>query len=243
MSGSLPIRFTMSVRAAISNLYATNPRAANAFTGGCTFTLGDLTAQRLEMARGSDNSSAKRDLRERTSTTTTAEQERNRSYDFYRAAQLGLLGVVMNGVFLYTWYTSLDRIIGSSRKSKLGVAAKVAADQFIYAPFAITTFFYFMSIRKHRDVALANGDFAEKMQSKFFTTYMADCMLWPCSNFVNFRFVPLPYRPSFTAIIQFIWQTYLSYTSNATRIESAQAVSCQATLTATPSGKSLSQVE
>lgn len=99
----------MSVRAAISNLYATNPRAANAFTGGCTFALGDLMAQRLEMARGSDNSSAKRDLRERTSTTTTAEQERNRSYDFYRAAQLGLLGVVMNGVFLYTWIGLLDR--------------------------------------------------------------------------------------------------------------------------------------
>ena len=200
--------FARCLRAGIAGVYARNPRLANATTGGLTFAAGDLAAQRLEMSRH-------RSVAEREGQQKDSHQYEQQSYNFRRAAQLGALGFVMNGAFLYTWYTRLDAVIGSSQSSKLGVAAKVAADQFVYAPFSIAVFFYFMSLRQTGSVAAAGAEFGDKMRENFITTYCADCLLWPCSNFVNFRFVQLAYRPTFTAVIQFIWQTYLSYTANA----------------------------
>lgn len=128
--------------------------------------------------------------------------------------QVGMLGFVMNGIFLYHWYHILDKVVGSSMTSKIGVIIKVAADQFIYAPFAIASFFYFTSVRELRDIDSANREFKSKLKQSFLTTFLADCTLWPTSNFVNFRYINLAYRPSFTAGIQLLWQTYLSITSH-----------------------------
>lgn len=180
------------VRHAITSFYLSNPRLANACTGCLTFTMGDILAQKIQHRNKRGNSQV----------------------DYWRSAHVGMLGLVMNGVFLYHWYNVLDKVVGSSMTSKVGVAIKVAADQFIYAPFAIMTFFYFTSVRETSNVAMANQDFKNKVHDNFLTTFLADCTLWPLSNFVNFRYVNLAYRPSFTAVIQLLWQTYLSVTSH-----------------------------
>lgn len=178
-------------------MYRSNPRLANAFTGCATFFMGDVLAQKIELE------------------TNKKEAE----YDLVRAAQVGALGFVMNGFFIHHWYNSLDRVVGPSMTSKVVVGLKVAADQLIYAPFSIATFFYFTSFRESRDVAEANREFMPKMEQSFTQTFLADCALWPLANFVNFRFVTLTHRPAFTAIVQLLWQTYMSATSSNTSVE------------------------
>lgn len=180
------------IRHAVTSFYALNPRLANACTGCVTFTLGDILAQKIQVRTEKDA----------------------QSLDYWRSLQVGALGLVMNGIFLHHWYNTLDKIVGSSMTSKFGVAMKVAADQFIYAPFAILTFFGFTSVREAGSVSSAKEEFKNKVQGNFTTTFLADCTLWPLSNFVNFRYVNLAYRPSFTAVVQLLWQTYLSLASH-----------------------------
>lgn len=186
------VKQILALKNAVLSLYKKNPRVANALTGGLTFSMGDIVAQKLELSKN----------------------ETHKEVDLWRASQVGLLGLVMNGIFLHYWYNTLDRVVGSSMTSKIGVAIKVAADQLIYAPFSIGTFFYFTSFRNSGDIAQSNEEFVIKMEKKFVPTFLADCVLWPTANFVNFRYVSLPFRPSFTAIVQLLWQSYLSVTSS-----------------------------
>ena len=196
MSGSqllMGFRKLWVIKDVIVTAYKNNPRLGNACTGCVTFSLGDVLAQKIEQKTGGST-----------------------NIDLWRAAQIGALGLTMNGFFLHHWYHTLDRVVGSSMKSKVGVATKVIADQLLYAPFAICTFFYFMVARSSSSITEANQRFLTKMELSFTTTFFADCMLWPASNFVNFRFITLAYRPSFSAVIQLMWQTYLSATTTTT---------------------------
>lgn len=182
----------LHIKDALVTAYRSNPRLANACTGCLTFSLGDVLAQKIEQRKAGSAS----------------------QFDVWRSIQIGLLGLVMNGFFLHHWYHGLDRIVGSSMTSKIGVATKVAADQLIYAPFAIVTFFGFNSIREAQSVTELAPSFMGKMHQSFVSTFLADCVLWPASNFINFRYINLAYRPSFTAVVQLLWQTYLSFTSS-----------------------------
>jgi protein Mpv17 len=47
------------------------------------------------------------------------------------------------------------------------------------------------------------------MRKDFMSAYIADWSVWPIINVVNFRFVPLAFRPSFIGINQLFWQTYM----------------------------------
>ena len=178
----------------VNHLFEKYPNSASAFTGFCTFSLGDVIAQRVELH---DN-------------------QQNLQFDYFRPIEIGTLGLVMNGVFLTQWYNLLERVIGTSMHCKRAVLLKVLADQIIYAPFSIISFFSFTAFVSNDEVNEMFEQFTSKMQERFSTTFLADCSLWPLANFVSFRLVPLVYRPTFTAIVQLAWQTYLSFVSSTT---------------------------
>ena len=179
-------------RNAMNSFFEKYPKTASAFTGFCTFGAGDVIAQRVEMHN-----------------TTT-----NLQFDYARPFQVGMLGFFMNGLFLTQWYNLLERVIGTSMHCKRAVFMKVAADQIIYGPFSIIAFFSFTSFLAHDNIPEMLEQFSSKMQDRFITTFLADCSLWPLANFVNFRLVPLVYRPTFTSVVQLVWQTYLSFVSS-----------------------------
>jgi protein Mpv17 len=53
----------------------------------------------------------------------------------------------------------------------------------------------------------------------------ANWTVWPLIQFVNFRFMPLPYRVPFQATCGVFWTLYLSLlnSSDATKVEEARA--------------------
>lgn len=182
----------VQLRNTVNTLFEKYPKAASAFTGFCTFSAGDVIAQRVEIH---DNTT-------------------NLQFDYTRPLQIGMLGLVMNGLFLTQWYNLLERVIGTSMHCKRAVLLKVIADQVIYGPFSIMAFFAVTAFVAHKEFHEMYEQFTSKMQDRFISTFIADCSLWPLANFVNFRLVPLVYRPTFTAVVQLGWQAYLSFVSS-----------------------------
>lgn len=169
----------------VQDFFHRSPKIANAFTGFATFSAGDFLVQRYEFEKWSE-------------------------INYNRCFELGLLGIVMNGYFLVSWYKLLDKVIGISMTSKAAVSLKVIADQVVYAPFSIVAFLGFSALIRFRSYEGFAEYFDYKMQHNFWTTFFADCSIWPLANLVNFRYITLPYRPTFTAVVQLIWQVYLS---------------------------------
>ncbi len=173
----------------IRNAYSKHPQVSNACTGFVTFSVGDIIAQNLD--------------------GKTIQQ-----IEMKRSLQLGALGMFMNGLCLHRWYVILDKLVGVVKvKASSAAILKVFADQIVYAPFAILTFFGYASICKQTTTPGSTSawqTFSAKVENHFLTTFVADCSLWPMANFVNFRFIPLVYRASVTAFTQLVWQTYLS---------------------------------
>lgn len=67
----------------------------------------------------------------------------------------------------------------------------------------------------NRFMQYATIDFNAKMKDKFVEAYLADCCFWPILNWLNFRYLPLHFRPSFVAVCQFFWQVILSTINNS----------------------------
>lgn len=52
---------------------------------------------------------------------------------------------------------------------------------------------------------------AQEVQSKFLPTYIADLMLWPPAQFVNFFLVPAYLRVVYVSVVTLGWNCYLSH--------------------------------
>ncbi|CAM9930981.1 unnamed protein product, partial [Discosporangium mesarthrocarpum] len=125
--------------------------------------------------------------------------------------KVGWLGVVLNGFVLGGWYRVLDMTLGTDRRNTKKVLIKCAADQFVYAPIAITSFLSFAPVaRGSGNVSDWGREAAKNLRLSFLDVWVMDWKVWPAVNLVAFRFLPSPYRPSFVSVAQVSWQTYMS---------------------------------
>lgn len=54
------------------------------------------------------------------------------------------------------------------------------------------------------------------LKSQFKPTYIADCIVWPPLQYINFSYVPLKFRVLFVNICNLGWNTFLSFMANKT---------------------------
>lgn len=185
------IKLFTKVKANMDYKFKKYPNLSNALTGFVMFGSGEFITQRIMP----DDS-----------TTGLVGLE--------RVFQIGFLGFVMNGFFLTRWYRLLEAVVGISTKCNRTVAIKVISDQFIYAPFCIFAFFGYTGLIKYGgNLTDTKNYFVHKNQHSFWSTYLADCSIWPVANYLCFKVVPFHYRPTWTAFVQFVWQIYMSYVS------------------------------
>jgi protein Mpv17 len=99
-------------------------------------------------------------------------------------ADLFLLAVF--GPVATKWFGILQRhvVLGSVATT---TAARVAADQIIFAPVQLTCFLSSMAI-------MEGSDPVEKWKNAFVPAYKANLAVWPFVQGVNFAFVPLELR-------------------------------------------------
>jgi hypothetical protein len=116
----------------------------------------------------------------------------------------------MNAGVLRLWYGLLDRVFSASMTDLRVVLVKCAADQIVFAPFSICTYFGYTQLLSHGFRSETAPNIVVKIKSDLVSTWKMDCLVWPPANFACYRLIHLSYRPMFVGFVQLGWQLYLA---------------------------------
>jgi protein Mpv17 len=105
------------------------------------------------------------------------------------------------------WYGFLQKRINLSSHNAT-IAARVAADQTVFATINLGVFLSSMSI-------LEGSDPKAKLEKSYFQGLKANWMIWPAVQAVNFKFVPLEHRVLLVNIVSLGWNCFLSYLNSS----------------------------
>ena len=116
------------------------------------------------------------------------------------------LGTFYVAPVLHLWYGYLGKtIIGATPRA---VFSRVFADQLIFAPLFVPSFFTMLSLLQGNVQELP-----QQLQNEWWKTVQVNWTLWIPAQMVNFRFVPLQYQVLFSNGVGLIWNIYLSHVS------------------------------
>lgn len=125
-------------------------------------------------------------------------------WDKTRTKNMALCGC-SSGIVCHYWYDYLDyKIPGRSFKA---VTKKVLADQIFCSPVTITLFFVTLGILENKTLL----EFRDEVVKKFWTLYVAEWVLWPSAQFLNFYILPLRYRVLYDNTISLLYDVYMSH--------------------------------
>ncbi|KAI0042677.1 hypothetical protein FA95DRAFT_1525175 [Auriscalpium vulgare] len=183
-----------TLRIALARVYQqsfeTHPNGTLALAGGALNALGDVVAQMTQQL-------------------TTSEHEKRPQYDLTRTLRFFVFGAGMSPL-IGRWNRFLEIKFPLRRVSgKVSMAAlskRVACDQLFMAPIGLTLFLGSMGVMEGRDGAHIRAKFRDLYQPAI----LANWKVWPAAQFVNFRFMPLPYRVPFQQTCGVFWTLYLS---------------------------------
>jgi protein Mpv17 len=121
---------------------------------------------------------------------------------------MALYGGCVFGPAATTWYKILQRHVNVAGRPNATIAARVAADQLVFAPVFIGVFLSSMAL-------LEGGSPRAKLRRSYKDALTANYMLWPAAQGVNFKLVPLEHRVLFVNVVSIGWNCYLSYLNSA----------------------------
>jgi len=137
--------------------------------------------------------------------------EKKKQIDLKRTFRFALVGFVIVGPVLRTWYGFLERRIVLSAPA-LTAVAKVGVDQLIFAPFFLFNFMCLMGFLNGQ----TRGQIQSDVRRHYVDIMIRNYQLWPAAQLINFGLVPLQYRVLFAQSVAVVWNTYLSYKTNRT---------------------------
>ncbi|KAK2767714.1 Protein required for ethanol metabolism [Arachnomyces sp. PD_36] len=157
---------------------AKQPLLTQSIASAVLFSTGDVLAQQVVEKRGFEK------------------------HDFARTGRMGLYGGCIFGPAATTWFKFLQNNV-VLKSTKATIAARVVADQTLFAP---TNMFMFLS-----SMAIMEGnDPIEKVKKTWWPGYKANCMVWPAVQVANFSIVPLEHRVLVVNLISLGWNCFLS---------------------------------
>ena len=179
-------RFTLrhgstGLRQKYLNLLETNPLMTKSITSGILAGAGDFLCQRL--IEGSPD------------------------LNWKRFCTFTFLGTVYVGPALHVWYGALGRHLpGASTRA---VLSRLAADQFVFAPCFVASFFSALLVLdgKPQEISM-------KLQNDWWPTTQANWSVWIPAQFINFRYVPPQFQVLFANFVGLVWNSYLSFVSH-----------------------------
>lgn len=131
-------------------------------------------------------------------------------FDVARNLRLAAFGLVFGGPAGHAWHRALDaRILPRAPTSLAAVAAKLAADQLLFAPVATALLFAFLKV--------AEGDPAAALPfvaANWWRTLKANWCLWPAANLVAFAAIPADLRILYANAVGVLWCCYVSIACN-----------------------------
>lgn len=157
----------------------TAPLLTQATTTAVLFATGDGMAQHLVEKRGLDK------------------------HDFARTGRMAAYGGIIFGPAATKWFEFLVKRVNLPSKNGT-IVARVACDQFVFAPLNMGLFLSTMAY-------LEGASPAQRLRDAYLPGYQKNLMVWPWVQFVNFKFVPMEMRVLVVNIISLGWNCYLSF--------------------------------
>jgi len=115
------------------------------------------------------------------------------------------------GIVCHYWYNFLDaRMSGRT----IGIVLKkLILDQLICSPLCISTFFLTLAIMENSSLA----ELKHEIQTKARKLYVAEWIIWPPAQMINFYFLPTQYRVLYDSTISFGYDMYTSHIKHNTQ--------------------------
>ena len=101
--------------------------------------------------------------------------------DVPKVFEIGILGVLENGICMLTWYQLLNRYVGSGVTTSI-VLFKCFLDQVFFATQQDAIFLGICALNNDPDKL---QQAIEYVKTTFLTTWIMDCSLWPIVNFIG----------------------------------------------------------
>ncbi|XP_012286257.1 mpv17-like protein 2 [Orussus abietinus] len=108
------------------------------------------------------------------------------------------------GIICHHWYRYLDSKI-SGRTIGI-VLKKVVIDQLVCSPLCIATLFFTLAILEKTSLS----NFKEEVKGKAHKLYVAEWVVWPPAQLINFYFLPTKYRVLYDNTISLGYDVYTS---------------------------------
>jgi protein Mpv17 len=184
---------TFAAARAYQQSFQSHPHVTLAVTGGTLNAVGDLVAQATQRA------------------TQSRTHEDIIPYDPVRTLRFFCFGFGISPM-LGRWNLFLEHrfplrsLTGSKKVSFSALGKRVACDQLVMAPIGLTVFLASMGIMEGRSPSQIKQKFSDLYKTAIITNWK----VWPLAQFVNFRFMPLPYRIPFQSTCGVFWTLYLS---------------------------------
>lgn len=109
------------------------------------------------------------------------------------------------GFIIHYWYKFLEkRVPGASIRIAF---KKMVLDQIFCSPICISSIFVTLGLLERKKPS----EVYEEISEKFYMLYVAEWVVWPPAQFINFYLIPLPYRVLFDSVISLGYDVYTSY--------------------------------
>ena len=92
-------------------------------------------------------------------------------------------------------------------RKPFSVVKKIMLDEAIFAPISISSYIMLSNY-------LDNKPKLSNYQNTFLDIWKTDLLVWPLSNSINFKYIPVGYQPIWTSVISLGWNTFISYRTN-----------------------------
>mmetsp|Transcript_19764 Transcript_19764/g.38705 ORF Transcript_19764/g.38705 Transcript_19764/m.38705 type:complete len:196 (-) Transcript_19764:381-968(-) len=145
--------------------------------------------------------------------------EENATFDAARFARFATLGGVLVGPTLHVWYGYLgSKIVGRSASATL---KRVVLDQTVFTPIFLPIFLVSVGILEGKGLTKS----CEDVSGIWASTVVSNWAWWTPVQIANFGFVPAQYQVLFSNAAGVVWNTYLSYVNQQTRLKNAEDAS------------------
>lgn len=124
-------------------------------------------------------------------------------HDLMRTGRMAAYGGCIFGPAATKWFDFLVRRVNLPSKNGT-ILARVACDQFLFAPVNMTLFLSSMAY-------MEGNSPVQRLKDAFVPGYQKNLMVWPWVQFTNFKYVPAEMRVLVVNIISLGWNCYLSF--------------------------------
>lgn len=130
--------------------------------------------------------------------------DQREAWDRTRTNHMSISGMTV-GVLCHNWYRFLDRTMPGRTLSI--VLKKVVIDQVVCSPLCITIFFLTLGYLEKSSFETIKEEIIEKGQR----LYIAEWIVWPPAQIINFYFLPTRFRVLYDNTISLGYDVYTSY--------------------------------